>query len=92
MFAQIRPNTWGHLATAASLIVDVVVHDGDFEAKMREIRLPDGCDFVGPTIDDLTIRQDTGAVVLSVRDAAVPVPHRRRDRSAVRRGRRDRGH
>ncbi len=48
--------------------VDVVVHDGSFEAKLREIRLPDGCRFVDQTIDDLTIRQTTGAVVLSVRD------------------------
>ena len=48
--------------------VDVVVHDGTFEAKLREIRLPEGCVFVGRTIDELTIRQETGAVVLSVRD------------------------
>jgi voltage-gated potassium channel len=48
--------------------VDVVVHDGSFEAKLREIRLPDGCGFVNQTIDELTIRQSTGAVVLSVRD------------------------
>ena len=48
--------------------VDVVVHDGTFEAKLREIRLPEGCAFVGRTIDELTIRQETGAVVLSVRD------------------------
>lgn len=48
--------------------VDVVVHDGSFEAKLREIRLPDGSRFIGQTIDDLAIRQETGAVVLSVRD------------------------
>ena len=50
--------------------VDVVVHDGDFGAKLREIRLTEGCDFVGRTIDDLAIRQETGAVVLTVRDSA----------------------
>ena len=68
---EIAGSRMASLATQPNVadFVDVVVHDGDFEAKMREIRLPDGCDFVGQTIDDLTIRQDTGAVVLSVRDA-----------------------
>ena len=50
--------------------VDVVVHDGDFGAKLREIRLTEGCDFIGRTIDDLAIRKETGAVVLAVRDSA----------------------
>jgi voltage-gated potassium channel len=69
---EIAGNRMASLATQPNVadFVDVVVHDGDFEAKMREISLPDGCDFVGRTIDDLTIRQDTGAVVLSVRDAS----------------------
>ena len=50
--------------------VDVVVHDGEFEAKLREIRVDDGCDFIGRTIDELDVRGATGAVVLTVRDPA----------------------
>ncbi len=48
--------------------VDVVVHDGTFEATLREFKVPDGCSFEGRTIDDLSIRSSTGAVVLTVRD------------------------
>ena len=48
--------------------IDVVVHDGTFEATLREFRLPEGCAFEGKTIDDLSIRGSTGAVVLTVRD------------------------
>ena len=67
---EIAGSRMASLATQPNVadFVDVVVHDGTFEAKLREIRLPDGSDFVGQTIDDLTIRQKTGAVVLSVRD------------------------
>ena len=69
---EIAGSRMASLATQPNVadFVDVVVHDGDFEAKLREISLPDGSDFVGRTIDELTIRQDTGAVVLSVRDAS----------------------
>ncbi|MEC8873088.1 MAG: TrkA family potassium uptake protein [Actinomycetota bacterium] len=67
---EIAGSRMASLATQPNVadFVDVVVHDGAFEAKLREIRLPDGSDFVGQTIDDLAIRQKTGAVVLSVRD------------------------
>ncbi len=67
---EIAGSRMASLATQPNVadFVDVVVHDGTFEAKLREIRLPDGSDFVGQTIDDLAIRQKTGAVVLSVRD------------------------
>ena len=67
---EIAGSRMASLATQPNVadFVDVVVHDGTFEAKLREIRLPDGSDFVGQTIDDLAIRQETGAVVLSVRD------------------------
>ena len=69
---EIGGSRMASLATQPNVadFVDVVVHDGTFEAKLREIRLPDGCGFVGQTIDELTIRQSTGAVVLSVRDMA----------------------
>ena len=67
---EIAGSRMASLATQPNVadFVDVVVHDGTFEAKLREFRLPDGSDFVGQTIDDLAIRQETGAVVLSVRD------------------------
>ena len=67
---EIAGSRMASLATQPNVadFVDVVVHDGTFEAKLREFQLPDGSDFVGQTIDDLTIRQKTGAVVLSVRD------------------------
>ena len=67
---EIAGSRMASLATQPNVadFVDVVVHDGTFEAKLREIQLPDGSDFVGQTIDDLAIRQETGAVVLSVRD------------------------
>ena len=67
---EIAGSRMASLATQPNVadFVDVVVHDGTFEAKLREIRLPDGSDFIGQTIDDLAIRQETGAVVLSVRD------------------------
>ena len=48
--------------------VDVVVHDGTFEATLREFKIPTGCNFEGQTIDDLSVRSATGAVVLTVRD------------------------
>ena len=67
---EIAGSRMGSLATQPNVadFVDVIVHDGSFEAKLREFQLPDGSDFVGQTIDDLAIRQKTGAVVLSVRD------------------------
>jgi len=67
---EIAGSRMASLATQPNVadFVDVVVHDGTFEAKLREIRLPDGSDFIGQSIDDLAIRQKTGAVVLSVRD------------------------
>ena len=67
---EIAGSRMASLATQPNVadFVDVVVHDGTFEAKLREFQLPDGSDFVGQTIDDLAIRQETGAVVLSVRD------------------------
>ena len=67
---EIAGSRMASLATQPNVadFVDVVVHDGTFEAKLREIQLPDGSDFVGQTIDELAIRQKTGAVVLSVRD------------------------
>ena len=67
---EIAGSRMASLATQPNVadFVDVGVHDGTFEAKLREIRLPDGSDFIGQTIDDLAIRQETGAVVLSVRD------------------------
>jgi len=67
---EIAGSRMASLATQPNVadFVDVVVHDGTFEAKLREIRLPDGSGFIGQTIDDLAIRQETGAVVLSVRD------------------------
>ena len=67
---EIAGSRMASLATQPNVadFVDVVVHDGTFEAKLREFQLPDGSDFVGQTIDDLAIRQKTGAVVLSVRD------------------------
>ena len=67
---EIAGSRMASLATQPNVadFVDVVVHDGSFEAKLREFQLPDGSDFVGQTIDDLAIRQKTGAVVLSVRD------------------------
>ena len=69
---EIAGSRMASLATQPNVadFVDVVVHDGDFGAKLREIRLTDGCDFVGRTIADLAIRQETGAVVLTVRDSA----------------------
>ena len=69
---EIAGSRMASLATQPNVadFVDVVVHDGDFEAKLREIRLTEGCDFVSRTIDDLAIRQETGAVVLTVRDSA----------------------
>ncbi|MDP6697862.1 MAG: TrkA C-terminal domain-containing protein [Acidimicrobiales bacterium] len=48
--------------------VDVVVHDGTFEATLREFKIPPGCNFEGKTIDELSVRSSTGAVVLTVRD------------------------
>ena len=69
---EIAGSRMASLATQPNVadFVDVVVHDGDFEAKLREIRLTEGCDFIGRTIDDLAIRRETGAVVLTVRDSA----------------------
>ncbi|SVC32485.1 uncharacterized protein METZ01_LOCUS285339, partial [marine metagenome] len=59
---EIAGSRMASLATQPNVadFVDVVVHDGDFGAKLREIRLTEGCDFVGRTIDDLAIRQETG--------------------------------
>ena len=67
---EIAGSRMASLATQPNVadFVDVVVHDGTFEAKLREFQLPDGSDFIGQTINDLAIRQETGAVVLSVRD------------------------
>ena len=69
---EIAGSRMASLATQPNVadFVDVVVHDGEFGAKLREIRLTEGCDFIGRTIDDLAIRRDTGAVVLTVRDSA----------------------
>jgi len=50
--------------------VDVVVHDGTFEAKLREIPVRDGSPFAGRTLDELEVRDRTGAVILTVRDDA----------------------
>jgi len=68
---EIAGSRMASLATQPNVadFVDVVVHDGDFEAKLREIHLPGNSDFVGRTIDNLAIRPETGAVVLTVRDA-----------------------
>ena len=70
---EIAGSRMASLATQANVadFLDVVVHDGTFEAKLREIRLPDGSTFIGQTMDDLAIRKETGAVVLSVRDRSL---------------------
>ncbi|MDG2908442.1 MAG: potassium channel protein [Acidimicrobiales bacterium] len=67
---EIGGSRMASLATQPNVadFLDVVVHDGSYEAKLREILLPEDCTFEGKTIDDLTIRRETGAVVLSVRD------------------------
>lgn len=67
---EIGGSRMASLATQPNVadFLDVVVHDGAYEAKLREILLPEDCTFEGKTIDDLTIRRETGAVVLSVRD------------------------
>jgi voltage-gated potassium channel len=69
---EIGGSRMASLATQPNVadFLDVVVHDGTFEARLREILLPDDCAFEGKTIDDLALRRDTGAVVLSVRDGA----------------------
>ncbi|HIG25398.1 MAG TPA: potassium channel protein [Acidimicrobiia bacterium] len=50
--------------------IDVVVHDGTFEAGMREINIPDDCVLAGKTLDSLDLRKSTGAIVLTVRDSS----------------------
>ena len=67
---EIGGSRMASLATQPNVadFLDVVVHDGAYEARLREILLPEDCTFEGKTIDDLTIRRETGAVVLSVRD------------------------
>ena len=46
---EIAGSRMASLATQPNVadFVDVVVHDGAFEAKLREVRLPDGSDFIG---------------------------------------------
>ncbi|MBP17250.1 MAG: potassium channel protein [Acidimicrobiaceae bacterium] len=69
---EIGGSRMASLATQPNVadFLDVVVHDGTFEARLREILLPESCAFEGKTIDDLALRRETGAVVLSVRDGS----------------------
>ena len=48
--------------------LDVVMHDGDIEFRLEEIKVPDRSPLAGRSLRETHIRDHTGALVLAVRD------------------------
>jgi voltage-gated potassium channel len=48
--------------------VDVVMHDGSVEFRLEEVPVPDGSPLDGRTLRDAHIRDETGALVLAMRN------------------------
>lgn len=48
--------------------LDVVMHDSDLEFRLEEIRVDDASPLAGATLRDAHLRQQTGALVLAMRD------------------------
>ncbi len=55
---------------AVADFLDVVMHDGSLEFRLGEVPLEGDSPLVGLTLRDTQIREDTGALVLAVRDAS----------------------
>ncbi len=53
---------------AVADFLDVVMHDGSLEFRLAEAEVAGGSRFVGRTVQDAQIRDDTGALVLAVRE------------------------
>jgi voltage-gated potassium channel len=52
-----------------SEFLDVVMHDGSLEFRLEEVALPDGSPLAGSSLRDTHIRDQTGALILAMRDA-----------------------
>ncbi len=49
--------------------LDVVMHDGTLEFRLEEVVVPEGSPLAGASLRDTHIRDQTGALVLAMRDA-----------------------
>ena len=49
--------------------LDVVMHDGELDYRLEEVRVPKTSPVAGKTLRDAQVRDETGALVLAVRDA-----------------------
>lgn len=49
--------------------LDVVMHDGSLEFRLEEVQVPSGSPVAGRTLREAQVRDETGALVLAVRDA-----------------------
>jgi voltage-gated potassium channel len=56
------------LAPHVADFLDVVMHDGSLEFRLAEVAVPDGSPLSGRTLRDAHIRDQTGALVLAIRD------------------------
>jgi voltage-gated potassium channel len=56
------------LQPAVAEFLDVVMHDGSLEFRLEEVPVPHGSAIAGRTLRDAHIRDQTGALVLAVRD------------------------
>jgi voltage-gated potassium channel len=52
-----------------SEFLDVVMHDGSLEFRLEEVALPQGSPLAGASLRDTHIRDQTGALILAMRDA-----------------------
>jgi voltage-gated potassium channel len=50
--------------------LDIVMHDGSLEFRLEEVAIPTGSALAGQSIRDAHLRDQTGAMVLAMRDAA----------------------
>ena len=71
----INPQSIGGVRAAAFLLqphvtefLDVVMHDRDIEFRLEEVDVPADSPFAGMTIRDTQIREQTGALVLALRE------------------------
>ncbi len=71
----VNPQNIGGARIAAFLLqphvaefLDVVMHDGSLEFRLAEIRIVAGCSIDGRSLRDAHIRDQTGALILAIRD------------------------
>ncbi|MCP5025057.1 MAG: potassium channel protein [Actinomycetia bacterium] len=53
---------------AVTDFLDVVLHDDEYAVKVQELAVPDTSSALGHNLAELSLREQTGAVVLAVRD------------------------